>query len=242
MSDSIAPMQRVPKYMPIRDALAHQIESGQLQSHQKLPSERVLSESLNTTRVAVREALLMLEMEGLIYRLDRRGWFVRSPRIIYNPQSTKSFNQYVTEQGAVPSTVLLSSQRLAATTWDAQHLDIEVSEEIYSVWRKRSINARPVMVEHLRIKAHLFPDLLNYDLSQSMTQLLAEHYDRHLTRAHIHLYPAALAEQHAKMLHVNVGSMGLYISRTNRDQSGIITDVNQEYWLHDILDLHFEAH
>lgn len=242
MSDLALPLQRIPKYMPIRDVLAHQIESGQRQSNEKLPSERVLSDMLGTTRVAVREALLMLEMEGLIYRLDRRGWFVRAPRIIYCPQSTKSFNQYVCEQGALPSTQVLSMQRVTATAWDAQHLDMKLGEEIYSIWRKRSINGRAVLVEHLRIKAQLFPDLLQHDLSQSMTQLMAEHYQRHLTRAHVHLYPAALAEQQAKALHVNVGSMGLYISRTNRDQSGVITDVNQEYWLHDVLDLHFEAH
>ena len=58
MSDLALPLQRIPKYMPIRDVLAHQIESGQRQSNEKLPSERVLSDMLGTTRVAVREALL----------------------------------------------------------------------------------------------------------------------------------------------------------------------------------------
>lgn len=81
---------RIPKYIPIRDAIAHDIESGVLKAHAKLPSERVLSEQFQTTRVAAREALLALETDGLIYRLDRRGWYVRSPRIIYHPQSTKT--------------------------------------------------------------------------------------------------------------------------------------------------------
>lgn len=35
---------RIPKYIPIRDAIAHDIESGVLKAHAKLPSERVLSE------------------------------------------------------------------------------------------------------------------------------------------------------------------------------------------------------
>ena len=34
---------RIPKYIPIRDAIAHDIESGVLEAHAKLPSERVLS-------------------------------------------------------------------------------------------------------------------------------------------------------------------------------------------------------
>ena len=42
-------------------------------------------------------------------------------------------------------------------------------------------------------------------------------------------------------LHVNVGALGLYIRRSNRNEEGVITDVDQEYWLHDVLDLHFEA-
>lgn len=242
MSDLFNLSQRIPKYIAIRDAIAHEIESGQLGFNMKLASERVLSEKFSTTRVAVREALLALEMDGLIYRLDRRGWFVREPRIIYRLQSRKSFNKYVEEQGGIPSTEVISAESVPATEWDAAHLNIHIADEVYSIWRRRSINGRPVVVEHLRINAQLFPQLLKHNLQDSVTALMAEQYQRQLTRAHIHLYPTTLAEQQAKILHVNIGSMGLYICRTNCDQNGLITDVDQEYWLHDVLDLHFEAH
>ncbi|MBJ9954996.1 MULTISPECIES: UTRA domain-containing protein [unclassified Acinetobacter] len=232
---------RIPKYIPIRDSLAHEIESGVLSSNVKLPSERALLEKFQTTRVAVREALLALEMDGLIYRLDRRGWYVRAPRIIYHPQSTKSFMQYVSEQGYVPSTELLSAEQVEATQWDAKHLDITVGSPIYSIWRRRSINGRPVVVEHLRIRSDLFPDFLTHPLNHSVTQLMADKYQCVITCANINLYPTAFAEQQAKALHVNIGSMGLYICRSNRDQHGRVTDIDQEYWLHDVLDLHLEA-
>ncbi|MFW2071930.1 UTRA domain-containing protein [Acinetobacter gerneri] len=241
MSEIDQETQKVPKYIPIRDAIAHEIESGALASNQKLPSERVLSEQFDTTRVAVREALLALETDGLIYRLDRRGWYVRAPRIIYQPQSTKSFNQYVKEQGFIPSTELISAQVTQATAWDAKHLNIEIGAEIYSIWRKRSIDGRPVLVEHLRVISDYFPNFLKQDLQQSITQLMAKEYQCHITRAEINLYPTALSEQQAKLLHVNVGAMGLYICRSNRNEHGMVTDVDQEYWLHDVLDLHFEA-
>ncbi|MCP5961059.1 GntR family transcriptional regulator, partial [Klebsiella pneumoniae] len=92
--------------------------------------ERVLSEQFQTTRVAAREALLALETDGLIYRLDRRGWYVRSPRIIYHPQSTKNFNQFVIEQGYEPSTEVISSELTQATSWDAKHLKVEKGHPI----------------------------------------------------------------------------------------------------------------
>ncbi|HHU5621247.1 TPA: UTRA domain-containing protein, partial [Acinetobacter baumannii] len=203
--------------------------------------ERVLSEQFQTTRVAAREALLALETDGLIYRLDRRGWYVRSPRIIYHPQSTKNFNQFVIEQGYEPSTEVISSELTQATSWDAKHLKVEKGHPIYSVWRRRCINGRPVLVEHLRVNAELFPEFLTHDLKQSITLLMANQYNCHITRADINLYPTALSEQQAKALHVNVGALGLYICRSNRNEEGVITDVDQEYWLHDVLDLHFEA-
>ncbi|ENW15829.1 UTRA domain-containing protein [Acinetobacter pittii] len=232
---------RIPKYIPIRDTIAHDIESGLLKAHAKLPSERVLSEQFQTTRVAAREALLALETDGLIYRLDRRGWYVRSPRIIYHPQSTKNFNQFVIEQGYEPSTEVISSELTQATSWDAKLLKVEKGHQIYSVWRRRCINGRPVLVEHLRVNAELFPEFLTHDLKQSITLLMANQYNCHITRADINLYPTALSEQQAKALHVNVGALGLYIRRSNRNEEGVITDVDQEYWLHDVLDLHFEA-
>lgn len=201
----------------------------------------MLSEQFQTTRVAAREALLALETDGLIYRLDRRGWYVRSPRIIYHPQSTKNFNQFVIEQGYEPSTEVISSELTQATSWDAKHLKVEKGHPIYSVWRRRCINGRPVLVEHLRVNAEFFPEFLTHDLKQSITLLMAKQYDCHITRADINLYPTALSEQQAKALHVNVGALGLYIRRSNRNEEGVITDVDQEYWLHDVLDLHFEA-
>ncbi|MCI2282193.1 GntR family transcriptional regulator [Colwellia sp. MSW7] len=39
----------------------------------KLPSERELLEQFNSTRITVREALIRLEAEGVIYRQNRKG-------------------------------------------------------------------------------------------------------------------------------------------------------------------------
>lgn len=44
MSDLATTSHRIPKYLAIRDVIAHEIESGQLSSNTKLASERLLSE------------------------------------------------------------------------------------------------------------------------------------------------------------------------------------------------------
>ncbi len=70
---------------------------------------------------------------------------------------------------------------------------------------------------------------------------MANQYNCHITRADINLYPTALSEQQAKALHVNVGALGLYICRSNRNEEGVITDVDQEYWLHDVFRFAFRS-
>ncbi len=239
--DSVPSAARTPQYLVIRDHLASRIESGELMAEHKLPSERELSESFSTSRVTAREALLALETEGFIYRLDRRGWFVCPPRVLYNPGSTESFMEYVTAQGRVPGTELLAAELVPASAWAARHLDIAEGDPVYSIWRKRFIDGRPVLVEHIRVNAALFPNLLDISLNRSITEIMRQFYAVEMSRVQLNLYPAPLAEAQARELQVSPGMPGLYICRTNRDQHGRITDVDQEYWRHDVLEITLEA-
>ena len=61
------------QYQIFRLALCEQIESGALPADSKLPPERQLSDSFETTRVTLHEALSSLEADGMVYREDRRG-------------------------------------------------------------------------------------------------------------------------------------------------------------------------
>ncbi|MCV6293226.1 GntR family transcriptional regulator, partial [Pseudomonas aeruginosa] len=96
------PVDQSRQYLRIRDQLAADIAQGVLQV--KLPSERELAERFLCTRITLREALQQLETEGLVYRENRRGWFVAPPRIRYNPTRTTGFMEYVSAQGRQPRT------------------------------------------------------------------------------------------------------------------------------------------
>jgi len=235
-------MRKVPYCLQIRDHLASRIETGTLRPNARLPSERALSGAFGITRMTARQALLQLEAEGLIHRLDRRGWFVSPPSLQFDPTLNISFTENVESQGRVPGTVLLSQEQTTASAWDFSHLGVAAGGPVFLIRRMRLIDERPVLVEHLHVNASRCPGLLRFPLEQSLTKLLAEHYGIVERRAQIRVRPTALSASQAEPLQVATGTPGLYLSRTTYDQHDDVVEFDQEFWRHDVLELAVEVH
>ena len=189
------------------------IETGALAPGSRLPPERALAEEFSITRVTVRQALMRMEAQGLIFREERRGWFVSPPRVRYDPTTNTSFTESITEQGRLAGTTVLSSYQVTASAWEATHLDCAIGEGIYVISRLRTVDERAVLVEQIHIKATRCPGLLDHPLDQSMTDLMAEKYGIVEHRAQVNMRPTTLSEAPAKALGVAVGTPSLYLSR-----------------------------
>ena len=229
--------RRIPYYVRFRDHFAAMIEAGTLASGTKLPPERALAEEFSITRVTVRQALIRMEAEGLIFREERRGWFVSPPRVRYDPTANTSFTESITEQGRVAGTTVLSQQQVAASQWESTHLRCAVGDPIFFISRLRTVDGRAVMVEQIHVKAERCPGLLDYPLDQSMTALMAEKFGIIEHRTRINMRPTALSEFPAKALGVAVGTPSLYLSRTILDQFDEVVELDQEFWRHDVIEI-----
>ena len=228
---------KVPYYLRFRDHFAGMIEAGMLAAGKKLPPERELAEKFSITRVTVRQALARMEAEGLIFREERRGWFVSPPRIRYDPTANTSFTESIAEQGRVAGTTVLSKQQVAASQWESMHLGCAVGDPIYAISRLRTVDGRAVLVEQIHIKAERCPGLLDHPLDQSMTDLMSQEYDIIEHRTQINMRPTALSEIPAKALGVAVGTPSLYLSRAILDQFNEVIEFDQEFWRHDAIDI-----
>ena len=229
--------RRIPYYVRFRDHFAAMIEAGTLAPGTKLPPERALAEEFSITRVTVRQALIRMEAEGLIFREQRRGWFVSPPRVRYDPTANTSFTESITEQGRVAGTAVLSKHRLAASPWESAQLGRAVGDAIFIVSRVRTVDGRAVLVEQIHVKAERCPGLLELPLDQSMTDLMAEKFGIIEHRAQINMRPTALLEVPAKALGVAVGTPGLYLSRAILDQFQEVVEFDQEFWRHDAINI-----
>jgi DNA-binding FadR family transcriptional regulator len=74
-------------YRQIADQLAELIRAGEFKPGERLPSERDLSQQLNVSRASVREALIALEIDGLVVVRVGLGVFVNAAPAA-NPQRT----------------------------------------------------------------------------------------------------------------------------------------------------------
>ncbi|WP_374442083.1 UTRA domain-containing protein [Pseudomonas panipatensis] len=231
----------LPTVTAICRALVEQIDSGLLPAAGKLPAERRLSELFDTTRITLREALTQLEAQGLIYREERRGWFVSPPRLLYNPLVRSHFHAMVAGQHRLPATEVLSARQLPASPAICELLELPALSSVYQIRRARRVDGRLVLyVEHYLNPAY-FPGLLEYDLRQSLTELYASRYDIHYGRVRFDMVPTALHGEAAAALRVAEGSPALRITRINRDQHGRVIDCDLEFWRHDAIHISVEV-
>ncbi|WP_122415517.1 UTRA domain-containing protein [Pseudomonas viridiflava] len=216
-------------------ALQEQIEHGLLPPGSKLPAERKLSEVFDTTRITLREALVQLEAMGLVYREERRGWFISPPRLAYDLIRRSHFHAMVSAQGRVAQTQVLSARLQPASAMICAMLELPALSSVIQVCRARRIDQRLVLyVEHY-LKPEFFPGILDFDMEQSLTELYARQYDLRYGQVRFEMVPTALHAEAAAALKVSVGSPGLRIARINYDQQGRLIDCDLEYWRHDAI-------
>ena len=79
---------------------------------EKLPSERELAEIFDAQRATIRNALTVLEEEGIIEKKERSGRYMGHPRIKTNLQQIKSFSDKLNDMGIETKNKLLSFESM----------------------------------------------------------------------------------------------------------------------------------
>jgi GntR family transcriptional regulator len=96
-----------PKYRRIAADLAERIRSGEYSGGSVLPSQRRLSEDYAVTLMTMRQALQVLEGDGLIAQQPGRGTFVLPMPLSHHLQSLRSLADELNAQGIALRTDVL---------------------------------------------------------------------------------------------------------------------------------------
>jgi GntR family transcriptional regulator len=132
------------KYRQIGQDLAARIGRGEFQPGTPLPSQALLSKEYGVTLMTFRQALSVLEADGLIAQLPGRGTFV-TPVPTLDLRSLSSLAEDLRAQGVELVTVVLSSRQRALPATVAAALGRARGEQALRLERLRRIGRRPAV-------------------------------------------------------------------------------------------------
>lgn len=194
-------------YRQIADQIAELIRRGEYAAGTRLPSERDLAQQLAVSRASVREALIALEIDGLIDIRVGTGVFVTA-----KPQ-TPANSALLAEPGpfeVLAARTLVEGEAAALAAQNATRADLARIRETL-VMMQEEVQARSTGLDadclfHIRIAeasansalVHLVRQLWNFRYG-SMFRKLDEHFDypeRHASAIGEHLTVIEAIERH----------------------------------------------
>jgi GntR family transcriptional regulator len=219
----------IPLYIQIAEGLISQIESGALCPGEQLPPERELSEELGVTRMTLRRALRVLEVQGLIIRKHGIGTYVAEPKIDRKMEVVFRFGSDMQQRGFTPWAKIISFEQFMAESSVAKDLLIPVAAPIYSILRLRSINNEPVMLESYLIPVQRFPELDQYDLEErSIYEILEAEYGVPIARARQSFEPVVATDFEAELLNISIGDPLMMEKRISYDAQNLPIEIGKD--------------
>ena len=188
-------------YIHIYNQLKEQIDKGELQVGQRLPSERELADQFGVSRMTLRQGVSLLVDEGLLRRKIGSGTYVASTRVQEKMRGTTSFTDIIEMQGKEPSTRLLSYIRVLPTEKEAEMLGLTEGDYIIRMERIRYADKVPVVYEVASIPEKLIQHAKKEDITAHFFKTLTEN-GYQIGKSHQTIYARLASEKVATYLHV----------------------------------------
>jgi GntR family transcriptional regulator len=230
------PLSRRPAYRAIADVIRERIDQCELTGGDRLPTERELVEEFGVARMTVRNALDVLQSEGLIERRRGRngGTFVRSVPPVLELNCMEGLPQQLRRDGLEINARVLHAGPADASSCVAAALKILAGAPVYHVVRLGSVRKTPLVIQHSFYPAALVPGLLEEDLAQSIPELLHARWNLRLTRKTEVITPGLAADEEAEALAVDRDLPLLHIRRTMLTEGGVPVEYSQDVLRPDI--------
>lgn len=219
--------------------LRQAIIGGTFRPGSQLPTEAELCEMLGVSRTVVREALRVLEDDGLVARRHGVGTFVRNHPILKNLNFNFGITEMIESAGLKAGTSYLALQKETADKERAEQLRVEVGTPLVTVERVRTADGRPVvysldtLTESLVQRAGFDPQLL---LTDSIYGLLQTTLGQVIEYGIARLLPITAPRHVVEKLQLPPDALALYIVQTDYTASDEPLVYSCEYHLPDSFD------
>ncbi len=210
-----------PLYLQLRDTLLRRIQAGDYGAHQRLPSERELSQQFQVSRITVRQALADLAQNGHVYTRVGKGTYVSDPSLHKPLGSLFGFSESVLQHGRKPSSKTLESRLIAAPDDLADRLQVAPGEPLVRLHRLRLVDDVPIALELTHLPHAACPGLIQrMTHNASLYAVLEECYGLWMSFAEITLGAALTDPDESRLLRLSPSSAVLRSEQTSFVQDG----------------------
>lgn len=225
-------------YLRLRSAIRNVVEQRVIEPGHALPSERDLSQALKLSRVTVRKAIAGLVEEGLLTQRHGAGTFI-AERIVKPMSRLSSFTEDLRDRGLHPRSEFFERSVGEVTPEEAMAMNLSPGTLVARLHRVRYGQDEPLAIERSVVPASVLPDpTVVRDSLYEVLESLGCRPRRALQR----LRAVSLGAQHARQLHVAVGSAGLNIERRSFLDDGRVVEFTCSWYRGDIYDFVAELH
>lgn len=167
--------ERLPLYQQVRDEIVDNIREGVWQPDTAIPTEAELTKRYDVAIGTIRKAVDTLVADGLLYRSQGRGTFVKRPS--FNDSLFRFFRQSSLDSQRVPEGRVQSNNVLPLPPAAAAALNLTTGELAIHLRRTRVLDSRVVLAEEIWLPRALFKALEQMPV-ESFENLLYPFYEK----------------------------------------------------------------
>ena len=211
----------IPLYSQIVNTVKRNLSAGTLSAGELLPSEAELCRAYNVSRSTVRQAIGILESEGLVVRKQGKGTFVAAPKVRRRTENVYSFTGDIRAMGMTPSSTLIDFDVIQPTPDIVKVLELrDPDARVYRFTRIRNVNDEPLILETSYYACALYPNL---------TRELVETHSFYSLLYEVGVVPANAVDSYeavvigraeGELLRCKPGSCGFSVQRRTFDADG----------------------
>lgn len=165
MSASPAP-DEPPRYRQVKDFIVERILAGAWPSGHRVPSERILTDDFQVSRMTVHRALRELTAEGWLTRAQGAGTFVAEQKPQLALLEIRNIRSEVIERGHDYAAKVIELASEAATREVAEALELRAGQHCFHSVILHLENGEPVQLEDRQVNPAFAPDYLKQDFTQ----------------------------------------------------------------------------
>jgi GntR family transcriptional regulator len=222
----------LPAHARIGYWLERLIVSRKLAAGDRLPSEVEVASALGVSRMTLRQALAAVEAKGLLERRRGRfgGNFVAQPRFDYNLTGLPGFTEQMRRAHVEAGAHVVQASTRRPTPEVRAALLLKRGEQVHEVIRVRSANGDPITLEETYFPANVFKGLLNFDLTDSLYQVMQREFGKSPHSADEVIEPVKATTQQAELLGIGVDDPLLLVTRTSYAIDGVPVEFSLDYF------------